>query len=213
MTPQPTPAELSQRSVLDVSEGTIHLIDLVEMVKDGLYAKDIISDHIIGVLLMGKELGVVAPWEGTLFQVPFVRGMKVRVRSEHIGRPFAGPDGKALKLGGRWLHGATPNAEKSDLATIEEIQAHPQYEPWLRATLYAGRHRTQTEYIRVRTAKTLSQCDNYVNTRPYTPGPLSVAPNAADAEPAAPPLPLTPPGVRIPETEGQIQPRARSAPC
>jgi hypothetical protein len=70
MTPIPTKDELAARWLLDPAPGTIHICDLIEQAKDGIYAKDKLSDHVIGMILWAKEANIIKSWEGTLFQVP-----------------------------------------------------------------------------------------------------------------------------------------------
>jgi hypothetical protein len=106
MTPLPSRAELAQRYILDPASGDIHIRDLINYAKDGIYAKDKLSDHVIGMILWAQYINEIEKWEGTLFQVPFVKGMKFRSRTAHLGRPFTGPDSLVLTLAGRTLHGS-----------------------------------------------------------------------------------------------------------
>jgi hypothetical protein len=176
MTPAPTSSELAARHTFDPAPGTVHIHDLIAMAKDGVYAKDKLSDHVIGMLVLAKDTKVVSTWEGTLFQVPFVKGMKIRASAEHLGHPFTDPDGNVLILGGRTLHGSSDIGIQLSALTAANLKDHPQYSTWLLSTLYAGRAQDATTYVRVRNNHTLKTCDAYVNSIPYTPGPMSVPP-------------------------------------
>jgi hypothetical protein len=176
MTPLPTPDEMAARHTFDPAPGTVHVRDLVAMAKDGIYAKDKLSDHVIGMLLLGKSTGAVSTWEGTLFQLPFVKTMKIRSGTQHLGHAFTDPDGDVLILGGRTLHGSSDVDIQLSTFTADSLKGHPQYLTWLKDTLYAGRAADATTYVRVRNNDTLKACDNYINSVPYTPGPMSVPP-------------------------------------
>jgi len=181
MTPLPTPSELDARHIFDPAPGTVHIRDLVAMAKDGIYVKDKLSDHVIGMLVMAKNTGVISAWEGTLFQLPFVKGMKIRSGAQHLGHAFTDPNGDVLILGGRTLYGSSDiNIQLSPL-TADTLKNHPQYSTWLNTTLYAGRAADATTYARVRNNHTLKACDAYVNSIPYTPGPMSIAPVTSHA--------------------------------
>jgi hypothetical protein len=183
MTPTPTRDELAARYVFDPVPGTVHILDLVTMAKDGIYVKDKVSDYVIGMLVWAKQTEVISAWEGTLFQIPFVKGMKIRSGTEHVGYPFTDPDGKVLELAGRTLHGSdSTNFELSPLTT-STLKGHAQYSAWVQTTLYAGGAEDATTYARVRNTYTLKACDAYVNSVPYAPGPMSVPPTAGPSTP------------------------------
>jgi hypothetical protein len=176
MTPLPTPDEIATRHTFDPAPGTVHVRDLIAMAKDGIYVKDRVSDHVIGMLVLGKSVGVVTTWEGTLFQLPFVKSMKIRSGNEHLGHAFTDPDGDVLILGGRTLHGSSDVGIQLSAFTADTLKGHAQYSTWLTNTLYAGRAADATTYIRVRNNNKLKDCDDYINSVPYTPGPMSVPP-------------------------------------
>jgi hypothetical protein len=179
MTPLPTPSELATRHIFDPAPGTVHVRDLIAMAKDGIYAKDRVSDYVVGMLVMAKHTGVISAWEGTLFQLPFVKGMKIRTGMQHLGCAFTDPDGDVLILDGRTLHGSSDIDIKLSTLTVDSLKDHAQYSTWLKTTLYAGRAADATTYTRVRNNHTLKACDAYVNSVPYTPGPMSIAPAAS----------------------------------
>jgi len=60
MTPLLTPDELAARYIFDPTPGTLHVRDLVAMAKDGIYVRDKVSDHIVGVLLHAKDIGAIS---------------------------------------------------------------------------------------------------------------------------------------------------------
>jgi len=138
------------------------------------------------MILLAKHVGAISTWEGTLFQVPLVRGMKLRSRVEHIGRPFTGPDGLVLTIASRSLHGSGNRDLDISSLTAETLSTHPEYKTWLQGTLYAGGAADSTIYARVRSNNTLKSCDAYVNSVPYSPGPLSTPPAAAPGPSSAP---------------------------
>jgi len=176
MTPLPTPEELAARHLFDPVPGSVHIRDLINQVKDGIYAKDKLSDYAIGIILWAKYIGMITAWEGTLFQVPWVKDMKLRVKVPHVGRPLLGPDGNFLTLMGRALQGASEgDLDKSNL-TPDALLSHPGYANWVKRNLFAGRTPEATRYKRVRDADNVKDCDVYVNSIPYAPGPLSTPP-------------------------------------
>jgi hypothetical protein len=178
---------MAARHLLDPPQGAIHVLDLVNHAKDGIYAKDKLSDHIIGMLMWAKIIGDIMAWEGTVFQVPFVKNMKLRKKVEHAGRPFLGPDGLVLTLNGRTLHGAGGHGIGTSQLDIGGIKGHASYQTWLKNTLYAGRGHSATTYARQYTFNTGKDCDDNVNSRLYVGGPLSTAPGASSAGPSSTP--------------------------
>ena len=93
MTSAPTRAELALRHIYDPAPGSIHIKDLIRMAKDGFYVKDKPSDYVIGMILHARDICSILAWHGTLFQLPFVKGMSLRTGYAHYGQPFLGPDG------------------------------------------------------------------------------------------------------------------------
>jgi len=57
MTRKATKAEWKARRVYDPAPGTVHLKDLIAQVKDGHYAKDKLSDYLIGMILWALVVG------------------------------------------------------------------------------------------------------------------------------------------------------------
>lgn len=184
MSPIPTKEEMDQRGLLDPELSQIHVVDLVHHAKDGIYARDKLSDHVIGMLLWGVAIGAIVTWEGTLFQVPFVKGMKLRSNQLHLGRPFLGPDGGILTLSGVTLCGAEedPDIELSPL-TADTLLEHHEYNDWLSSVLYGGGDKDSTSYNRIRTENSLKACDAHTNSSPYSPGPLTIMPPATASGP------------------------------
>jgi hypothetical protein len=177
--------DLARRYIYNPRPGVVHIYDLINRVRDGVYAKDKCSDYVIGMLLFAVFIGVIEPWEAALFQVPFVFKIKttlqLRVSRKHlglvpVGRPFPGPDGKVLTRDGRSFCGFSTNLELSPL-TFRQVKAHPGYSRWLRDTLYAGGDEYSNIYNRTSDRNSKSKCDNYVNERNYTPGPTSIHPD------------------------------------
>ncbi|KAK8910022.1 hypothetical protein QC760_001003 [Botrytis cinerea] len=70
MTKVPTFAELAARRIWDPKPGTIHYRDAINYAKDGMYAKDLISDYLQGLLILAKETKHALVWECGLFQWP-----------------------------------------------------------------------------------------------------------------------------------------------
>jgi hypothetical protein len=182
MTPNPSKEDMAARHVYDPAPGTVHVLDFVAQAKDGVYAKDILSDYVIGILLVARAQGDIAAWEGTLFQIPFVKGMKLRSGLHHYGHAFTDPDGNLLTLSGRSLSGSSRgHASESDL-DIEGLRKHPAFQAWIQSNLYAGRTKAGTAYVRVTDHSTLKACDKHTNSLAYTPGPDSI-PQAQASDP------------------------------
>ena len=186
MTPVPTPTELASRSLLNPQPGQLHFFDLFKKGKDGLSAKDLLSDYIIGMPIFAVDAGIIKAWEGTLIQVPFTKGFRLRkgkgggglLGQLHLGRPFLGPDGKVLRLSGvLWRGGddGKEELEESDLTSVDAIQRHPNYDTWLSDTFYCGKGKDDGTYVQVETFDSLKRCDENVNSKPYVPGPLSIS--------------------------------------
>lgn len=183
MTPAPTEAELALRHIYDPAPGTIHIKDLIRMAKDGVYVKDKLSDCVIGMILHARDIGDILAWQGTLFQLPFVKGMNLRSGYAHYGQPFLGPDDMILTLSGRTLRGSEDNNYQNSPLTKDTITAHPKYQAWLKETLYAGGGKESYLYTQQRAHNTLKECDTYINGRPYTPGPNTKPPSSGSAPP------------------------------
>ncbi|KAF5867472.1 uncharacterized protein Bfra_010446 [Botrytis fragariae] len=121
----------------------VHCRDLINYAKDGVYAKDLISDYIQGVLILAKETKNVLVWEAGLFRWPFVRGVRVRKGVPHLGHPFTDPDGKIMQYEDRVLHGGRDSdivaVDSCSPFTFESVCKHPEYEAWLKKHLFASR--------------------------------------------------------------------------
>jgi len=174
MTPQPNPEELRARSVFDPIPGSFHFLDLIDLLKDGIYAKDRPSAYVIGLLLFAKEAEMIKVWEGQLMQIPFVRGMVIRANHPNFGHPFLDPDGNVMGLpGGRTFNGSLPEGSfRHSTLTVAGVKAHAGYDNWLQVN-YNFNGAAQT-YARVSERNSLKTCDDWVNSQPYNPGPLSV---------------------------------------
>ncbi|KAH7390386.1 hypothetical protein BKA64DRAFT_725515 [Cadophora sp. MPI-SDFR-AT-0126] len=176
MTPLPSAAEVASRGLLDPPPGTLHLMDLINQGKDGIYAKDRLSDHVIGMLIYAVDSGMIKAWEGTLFQIPFTKGFSLRKKQLHLGHPSLGPDDKVLSLRGIFWSGEDGHFEKSDLVAMRDIENHPNYGTWMNWILFRGGAFFDSTYDRVTTFNTIARCDKNVNSKPYAPGPLSIVP-------------------------------------
>jgi len=181
MTKVPTFAELAARRIWDPKPGTIHYRDAINYAKDGMYAKDLISDYLQGLLILAKETKHALVWECGLFQWPFVKGMKIRKGIPHIGQPFTGPDGKILQYEGRILHGerdpdALSHLELSPL-TFQQIHNHPNYRTWLATHLFANRSSNAITYHNRLGLNNKIACEQFINdpTSPKAIGPDSQA--------------------------------------
>lgn len=88
-----TPAkDAAKRALFKASPSGSNPRDAVNLAKDGKLARDRVSDNVIGMLLVAMFLGYIKIWEGSLFQLPFVAGMKFQSNYPHCGLPFLGPD-------------------------------------------------------------------------------------------------------------------------
>jgi hypothetical protein len=141
------------------------------------------------MLTWAKIIGVISTWEGTLFQVPFVKHMKLRRKFEHAGELFLGPDGLVLNLRGRTLHGATGRSIGISQLDIEGIKNHAKYGKWLKNTLFAGGNPDSITYTRQTDYNSIKACDRHVNSIPYAGGLLLTAPGASAAGPSSTPVP------------------------
>jgi hypothetical protein len=70
------------------------------MAKDGVYTKDKLSDCVIRMILYTRDIGDILAWQGTLFQLPFVKGMNLWSGYAHYGQLFLGPNDMILTLSG-----------------------------------------------------------------------------------------------------------------
>jgi hypothetical protein len=109
MTPALTEAQLALRYLYDPVLGAIYIKDLICMAKDGVYAKDKLSDCVIGMILYTRDIGDILAWQGTLFQLLFVKGMNLWSGYAHYSQLFLGPDDMILTLSGRTLRGSEDN--------------------------------------------------------------------------------------------------------
>ena len=148
------------------------------MAKNGFYVKDKPSDYVIGMILHARDICSILAWHGTLFQLPFVKGMSLRTGYAHYGQPFLGPDGLILTLSGRTLKGSENNDLDDSPLTEDTITKHPNYATWLANTLYAGGEKESYAYKQVYAYNTLKDCDAHVNALPYTPGHNTRAPGS-----------------------------------
>jgi hypothetical protein len=89
--------------------GAIYIKDLIRMAKDGVYAKDKLSDCVIRIILYARDIGDILAWQSTLFQLPFVKGMNLWSGYAYYSQPFLGPDDMILTLFGRTLRGSKDN--------------------------------------------------------------------------------------------------------
>ncbi len=83
MTPLPTKDELRSRPVFDAAAGTVHVKDLLKM---GHWCKNRLSDHWVGVLVIGAFLKVITKKNGDMFESDFVAGLKIRRTRERLGQ-------------------------------------------------------------------------------------------------------------------------------
>jgi hypothetical protein len=180
----PKPQDLVRRRLLDPRPGHFHICDLINRVKDGLYAKDYISDYVLGMILWALFCDIIREKDDAMvFQLAFVHPgfthREFRKGYNNYGRPFLGPDGLILTLEGRLLCGdGTSGIGVSPLDRPEDIKTHPNYESWLKASLYAGLEPGDILYKRIHpTLNTKKKCDAHINARfdehGYEPGPLS----------------------------------------
>ena len=137
MTPLPDPAELASRPLFNPSAGLIHVRDLVELT---FRTKNLLSDHIIGVLVVGAHVGSITKTQGDRFESDFVRGLKIRKAHVPAGEPFLGPDGLVMVLQGRALRGGYPHLGVSPL-TLDTMAGHPNYNGWLNTIIFGRRGR------------------------------------------------------------------------
>lgn len=117
MTIEPTSQEIANTPLFDPTPGTIHTLDLINLVKDGILAKHRISDYVMGILWKAKDLGIIKGWEAALFQLPFTWRGSIGFRKTKVkpyGRPFLGPDGRVLRIGLRRLGGDVLNDDNDN---------------------------------------------------------------------------------------------------
>jgi hypothetical protein len=92
------------------ASGLVRILDLVAM------AKDMLSDHVVGMLMLAKSAGVIKTWEGQLFQLPFVKGMKLPCGYEHISHPFLDADQLVIVVDKRELRSSSTVDDLKDAA-------------------------------------------------------------------------------------------------
>jgi hypothetical protein len=103
MTPALTEAELALCYIYDLAPDTIYIKDLIYMVKNGVYVKNKLSDCVIRIILYIRDIGDILAWQGTLFQLLFVKGMNLWSDYAYYSQLFLGPDNIILTLSGRTL--------------------------------------------------------------------------------------------------------------
>lgn len=97
MTPIPTTDDLKQRSILDLPISHMHIIELVERVKDEEYARDKLSGYLIGLIVTAVEAGIIKKWACENFQLPFKQGLKIRKTFKQCGAPTLDHRGKYFR--------------------------------------------------------------------------------------------------------------------
>ncbi|KAK6591297.1 hypothetical protein H4I96_12455 [Botrytis cinerea] len=191
--PLPILADMIARFVYDPQFYSVHILELINEAKDGLYMKDIISDYAMGLLFLAYQKGIIGYYDIRLFQEPFVRvgkrkgfgiSGKVTVRAfrPHCGRPFCDPDGLPMVWHGYiFLGDRGYRMSRADRRTVprspynfDTIQTHPNYQQWLASHLWQGEVPGPGVYQRIAARVRWQDCHEFVNTRPYVPGPVSV---------------------------------------
>jgi len=156
--------------------------DLINQAKDGQYVKDILSDFVQGAIILAKHCGYIKIWEGQLFQLPFIKGMKVRANQPHCGHPFNGPDGRPMMHEGRLLRGFDgSDTDAPSSWDFDTLSSSIELKDWRDQILYANQGEAGTKYERVSNRNSLKECDNWVNAQKYTPSQNSI-PQAPGAQ-------------------------------
>jgi len=156
--------------------------DLINQAKDGQYVKDILSDFVQGAIILAKHCGYIKIWEGQLFQLPFIKGMKVRANQPHCGHPFNGPDGRPMMHEGRLLRGFDgSDTDAPSSWDFDTLSSSIELKDWRDQILYANQGEAGTKYERASNRNSLKECDNWVNAQKYTPSQNSI-PQAPGAQ-------------------------------
>lgn len=92
----------SELLLFDPPTGRIHVKDLVQL--DHLYSHRL-SSQILGMLLLGVELGIIQKTQACYFRAPLLPHVQIRKLSYPQGRPFLGPDGGYISVQGFSLRG------------------------------------------------------------------------------------------------------------
>ena len=163
---EPSKDELAKCWVLDGQKPdfpNIHLGDLSQQVQDGIYAKDKLSDQVVGIILWALEINPIDKEAASLFQTlfyptePHVTDLTMRWRPEFRPsgprhgtkfNPFIDPDGKILVLNDRYLCGDYDGKYEISELDPKGLKAHPRYnacEYW-RNPLFCGRPCTQSYF-------------------------------------------------------------------
>jgi hypothetical protein len=118
---------LALRYLYDPAPGAIHIKDLICIAKDSVYVKDKLSNCVIGMILYVRDIGDILAWQGTLFQLPFVKGINLRSGYAHYSQLFLGLDNMILTLSGRTLQGSEDNNYQNLPLTKDTITVHLKY--------------------------------------------------------------------------------------
>lgn len=189
MTKNPPLADLAERGRYDPAPGTFHIHDFVARLKDGVYARDFLSDFVIGVVFCAVKFKLIKMWEACLVQVPFRKSLEIRGGKGspkgfaiRFGHPFLDPFGAIITLTDakgttRRLLGNRPGCDA--LADSEfpasDLPDADGYDAWVKTNFYANRG-TELSYVRTGQANSRIDCDTHTNELLYAPGPGSVVP-------------------------------------
>ncbi|ATZ46597.1 hypothetical protein BCIN_02g00010 [Botrytis cinerea B05.10] len=172
MTPKATKEEDANRAIWNPTPGTIHIGDAINRLKDGQYAKEIVSDYVLGIFFLAESIGIIKKWEGSLLQWPFTKNMKLRKVLPHVGEPFNGPDGKPIYHAGRLLCGhsgfrieeAILNQWARSEFNLKSMKKSGAHQSWLKHHLYADREKDDLQYRRTNVNNSKKSCDDFVNS-------------------------------------------------
>ena len=87
---------------------------------DSLPKDQILSDYIIGILLMNYYAKTISREELQAFEIPFTSDLRLRCFAQGFGHPFLDPDRKAMTVSKFTLYGNEAGRGQS-LATPETI--------------------------------------------------------------------------------------------
>ncbi|KAL2062470.1 hypothetical protein VTL71DRAFT_6736 [Oculimacula yallundae] len=155
MTPIPSKVELTARHLFDPARGTTHILDLINQAKGGLYAKDCHSDQVAETDLLAVELGYIKSWEAQVFQVAFMKGMKLRK-----DLPICLCD---------YMFGGDTGRVDCPPLTIQNLRGHPGFDTLTttKIFLFRGFTAADTKYHRIAHESSKVACDARTNALPY----------------------------------------------
>lgn len=119
-------AEYGTCCLFNLATGSIHVKHLIQQ---DAHCMDLIICHIASMLKTGSRLGVIKKDEACCLQVPFTKGVKLRVSVyKHEDSPFLNPGDLAMRIDGHAM-GGSENITAS-IYNIENVTGASNFAEW-----------------------------------------------------------------------------------